>query len=71
MINRIIPPLCLIIVTIAIISLLMLNCRKSEYTEPSLQDIYDEYRLLEEKVLEFIYGRPVLVKVTELRAPTL
>ena len=40
--KRIIPPLCLIIVTIAIISLLMLHCGESEYTEPSLQDIYDE-----------------------------
>ncbi|MBR4304316.1 MAG: hypothetical protein IKT81_03190, partial [Clostridia bacterium] len=40
--KRIIPLICLIIVSVAVLSLLMLNCGESEHTEPSLQEVYDE-----------------------------
>ncbi|MBR5903491.1 MAG: hypothetical protein IKZ15_04595 [Clostridia bacterium] len=40
--KRIIPLICLIIVSVAVLSLLMLNCGESKHTEPSLQEVYDE-----------------------------
>ena len=40
--KRIIPTLCLIIVSVAVLSLLMLHCGGSERTDPSLQEVYDE-----------------------------
>ena len=40
--KRIIPLICLIIVSAAVISLLMLHRGGSERTEPSLHDVYDE-----------------------------
>ena len=40
--KRIIPLVCLIIFSAAVISLLMLHRGGSERTEPSLQEVYDE-----------------------------
>ena len=40
--KRIIPLICLIILSAAVISLLMLHRGGSERTEPTLQEVYDE-----------------------------
>ena len=68
--KRIIPLFCLIIVSVAVLSLLMLHRGGSERTEPSLQEIYDEINAARAAVRQpetpetakyFVSGAPAVI----------